>query len=105
MSHQIISSKPFIVLSQEQLFNELTPEECAIISGGLEVATTNVIDQGRARIRVDLRKGLKDQNFSGQFEECSGSFDDFSGELNVLCKLSSENVNSGKVLRIYRPKR
>lgn len=82
--------------------SEITTEELTKIAGGdqVPVATTNTIEQGRARIRVDLRPGLKDKNFSGAFQSCSGTFDDFDGTLQLTCQLSPSDVNSGTVLFI-----
>ncbi|MCC5658809.1 hypothetical protein LC608_17815 [Nostoc sp. XA010] len=90
----------YCVVGQEQIFTELTPEEAASIIGGASVSvpTTNTIERGRARIRVDLRGGLKDKNFTGQFESCDATFDDFDGTLNISCSLSSTDVNGGQVL-------
>lgn len=92
------STSNYSVVGQKQMFTELTPEESASISGGISVPTTNRVQRGRATIRVDLREGLKDKNFNGQFEDCVANFDDFTGTLDISCALSNEDVNSGDVL-------
>ncbi|MCC5645722.1 hypothetical protein LC607_22815 [Nostoc sp. CHAB 5824] len=99
----ITSTSNYSGVGKEQMFTELTPEEAASISGGISVPTTNTIENGRARIRVDLREGLKDKSFTGQFESCNATFDDFAGTLNISCALSNEDVNSGQVLFFRAP--
>ncbi len=79
-------------------FTEITNGNLTEISGGVSVPTTNKIEQGRATIRLDLRGGLKDQNFTGSFQNCTADFDDFSGTLDVSCALSTDVVNGGTVL-------
>ena len=87
-------------VDNEQLFIELTSEAAANINGGMAVPvdTSNEIESGGAKIRVDLRPGLKDKNFTGKFESCNATFDDFNGKLNISCALSEKDINSGKIL-------
>lgn len=92
-----------MLIKDISFFNEVMSEELTEISGGITVPTTNKIEQGRATIRVDLRGGLKDKNFTGSFENCTAEFDDFNGTLNVSCNLGNTAVNSGQVLLIARP--
>ncbi|MEY2914964.1 MAG: hypothetical protein RLZZ184_4273 [Cyanobacteriota bacterium] len=89
----------------QQLFTELTSADSAIISGGIDVPTTNTIKKGRGAIRVDLRSGLKDPGFTGRFENCTADFDDFNGTLNITCNLSEQDVSGGQALYHYKPRK
>lgn len=94
-----------MVIQDLVFFNEITPAELTDVTGGagIPVDTTNQINRGRATIRVDLRDGLKDPNFSGSFEDCTAEFDDFTGKLDISCNLSDDVVNGGQVLFIQAP--
>ncbi len=90
-----------MVIQDLAFFSDITTFELTDVTGGvgIPVDTTNQIKKGRATIRVDLRDGLKDENFSGSFEDCTAEFDDFTGTLDVSCNLSPDEVNGGIVLR------
>lgn len=94
-----------MVIKDLQFFTEITPAELTDVSGGagIPVDTTNQIKKGRATIRVDLRDGLKDKNFSGSFDDCTAEFDDFNGQLDISCNLSDDVVNGGQVLFLQLP--
>lgn len=94
-----------MVIKDLQVFSEITPAELTDVSGGagIPVDTTNQIKKGRATIRVDLRDGLKDKNFSGSFDDCTAEFDDFNGKLDISCNLSDDVVNGGQVLFLQLP--
>ena len=79
-------------------FSSVTTEELTKMSGVISVPTTNKIERGRATVRVDLREGLTNKNFTGFFEDCTAEFDDFEGKLDISCSLSSDVVNGGQVL-------
>lgn len=94
-----------MVIKDLQFFTKITPAELTDVSGGagILVDTTNQIKKGRATIRVDLRDGLKDKNFSGAFDDCTAEFDDFNGKLDISCNLSDDVVNGGQVLFLQLP--
>ncbi len=89
-----------MIIQDLVFFNEIIAAELTNVTGGVSIPvdTTNQIKKGRATIRVDLRDGLKDEDFSGSFEDCIAEFDDFTGLLDISCYLSPDDVNGGIVL-------
>jgi hypothetical protein len=97
---------PIPTSTNEPLFNALTPEEQAKINGGVDTSTnkdsdksstTISVNQGRAKITVDLRKGLPDKNYSGKYGECRPYFDPVTGEFNFSCALRDASLGKGEL--------